>query len=1099
LSQAKFKFVSDATGGDQFTVVSFTGRERVSELYRYEIEVKAPLSANIDLDDVLDGLVHFVTEQNGVEFPVNGILSSFEEFKTVQNFAHYKAILVPSIWKLSNYKTNEIFYQAGDEGDIDAGLTITDIITQVLEKSGMTSADFDLGGLSSKLLKREYTCQYGESDFDFISRLLENEGVFYYFEQSATEEKIVFVNDLNYLSLPRPKLIFDVAAMANSQDNCVFGWSCRKQRLAERVVVRNYNPEEPSLDVSDTTAIDSRGQGTEYIYGQNVQTDTEATYLSQIRAEEQICRKTQFFGESSVSRLQAGYLFLLEQHPNTKYNASEYLAIEVNHEGHNLDMSIAHDANKKTRPQYQNSFVAISANVQYRPPLKTIKPRITGTLHARIDGELLSEYAQLDSQGRYKVSMPFDFHNDDHPEGLASARVRMMQPYAGKGRGMQFPMAKGTEVLLTFVDGDPDRPLIAGAINTAAAPGPVTAGNQTESVIQTGGNNKIRMEDKFGSERLMLESPASNSWIRVGAKNDPIVLNGHSPVYLPNDGSFYQDPYAYSHAEEDESVTTNPNIVGVVTDSTGTELSGGVDTNTLGQYFITYTDNTDGTTADTAIRQVFVYDPALVDDLEIPEGTSSDGIRIRSAGNLWFEAQSRYGQYHSGIPVKGPTNGGNGPSEIGDLIANFGFNYAPTNLKNHNDPITTQTVAQAIASAHVHVSSLDTFTTQEGNIYDFGGYWNYNLGNSYAEDHVDQKAELNKDATDFNNAQVAYKGAKREVERLRSWNDPDASSLQYYPDLLAAENLKTSTKATRDGLTDIKGDLLDAGGPVWRAVNWPTAKPKVGNQDSDTRLGDGGSTINNDLTAGDTKLEGSYWTDNQGEGKVWVQKKWGNDYEYHQGDAISVSLGSSLDVQHGGRHVEVNYRGDDESTIASWSHSEGGISREKKWTSAGTMIYESRTESTGKFINELEKKYDRNTGDLYSHTHSQGTGMGLAKFEFDYSNTVALTVNSGSLLSSETFLGAKITNENYIGVAMSMGTFLGGKIDMEFALAGIIEIRNTKVGMEFPGTSIEATGSKIDTVAADLKTIGTSLNAMGAKINAGTTDIEAIAAVKLTA
>ena len=129
MSQAKFKFVSDAIGGDQFTVVSFIGRERVSELYRYEIEVKAPLSANIDLDDVLDGLVHFVTEQSGVEFPVNGILSSFEEFKTVQNFAHYKAILVPSIWKLSNYKTNEIFYQAGDEGDIDAGLTITDFIT----------------------------------------------------------------------------------------------------------------------------------------------------------------------------------------------------------------------------------------------------------------------------------------------------------------------------------------------------------------------------------------------------------------------------------------------------------------------------------------------------------------------------------------------------------------------------------------------------------------------------------------------------------------------------------------------------------------------------------------------------------------------------------------------------------------------------------------------------------------------------------------------------------------------------------------------------------------------------------------------------------
>jgi type VI secretion system VgrG family protein len=1021
MSQAKFKFVSDAIGGDQFTVVSFIGRERVSELYRYEIEVKAPLSANVDLDDVLDSLVHFVTEQSGVEFPVNGILSSFEEFKTVQNFAHYKAILVPSIWKLSNYKTNEIFYQAGDEGDIDAGLTITDIITQVLEKSGMTSADFDLGGLSSKLLKREYTCQYGESDFDFISRLLENEGVFYYFEQSATEEKIVFVNDLNYLSLPRPKLIFDVAAMANSQDNCVFGWSCRKQRLAERVVVRNYNPEEPSLDVSDTTAIDSRGQGTEYIYGQNVQTDTEATYLSQIRAEEQICRKTQFFGESSVSRLQAGYLFMLDQHPNTKYNATEYLAIEVNHEGHNLDMSIAHDANKQTRPQYQNSFVAISADVQYRPPLKTIKPRITGNLHARIDGEVLSEYAQLDSEGRYKVSMPFDFHNDDHPEGLASARVRMIQPYAGENRGMQFPMAKGTEVLLSFVDGDPDRPIIAGAINTAAAPGPVTADNQTESVIQTGGNNKIRMEDKFGSERVMLESPAANSWIRVGATNDPITLQGESPLYV-DIGATFTDPGAVATDSTDPAnpIVTAPFNAQLTSDATGAPATTGVSTAIAGEFILTYTDS-----SNTATRRVIVCDGATSDLL----GNASDGIRVRSAGNLWLEARSKYGDYHlAPSPLEGrslPRSGGNSIGNLYDKFIGSTASYVPTGMKNMADVAQVSFKQHVLPNAHLRVSSLDTITTQEGNIYDFGGYWNYNLGNSYAENHIKQDAILN----------------------------------AVHP-----------------------GDILDLGGPNFKG--WRGANIK----------GVGAYASANTTVSKDKDI-----TMAAGPTPIWVDKNFGDSYEYTLGNAISVTKGSTQEIEIGGVHIEEAYRGDGSKKSYSSRGISGEPSKEKKWTGKGTLIYESETTKENEFINDLEKKYDRNTGALYSHTHTQGTGMGLAKFEFDYSNTVALTVNSGSLLSSETFLGAKITNENYIGAAISIGTFLGGKIDMGFALAGILEIRNTKVGCEFPGTSIEATGSKIDTVAADLKTIGTSLNAMGAKINAGTTDIEAIAAVKLTA
>jgi len=755
MATTSFKFISDAAGGDQFTVVSFTGHESISTLYRYEIELKALLTAEIDLDDVLDSPARFITEHEGAKYPVHGVLSSFEELRTVQNYSYFKAVLVPKIWKLSNYRTNEIFYQGGAEGDPNPGQGIDAIISQVFEKAGLNGSEFDIAGLSGSLLNREYRCQYNESDFDFISRLLENEGVFYYFEQGEFEEKIIFINDQNYLSIPRAKLLFDVAAQARDQHNCIHALSCRKQRLPEQVIVRDYNPDEPSLDVSDITPIDSMGQGIEYIYGKNVKSDTEATYLSQIRAEEFICRKTQFFGESSVTRLQAGYVFSLDGHPNDKYNGVEYLAIEVSHEGQHLDMDLSGPGQQDSKPQYQNSFIAIPGEVQYRPPRKTPKPKITGTLHAVIDGELDSEYAQLDSEGRYKVSLPFDFHNEEHPQGLASARVRMMQPYAGKNRGMQFPMAKGTEVLLSFIDGDPDRPIIAGAINSAAAPGPVNADNQSESVIQTGSNNKIRMEDNLGSERIMLESPASNSWIRVGSKNDPIILNGHSPVYIINDGVKYTDPGAYAHSQDDETVISVGLITGSVTNSSGDSILE-VDTNTTGQYFLTYEDDTDGTGMDTAVRQVFVYDPAQVDDLEIPEGTFSDGIRIRSAGNLWLEAQSRYGQYHTGRPLIGPTNGGTGPSEIGDLIAKFGHGYNPTNLKNHSSPSTIETVAQAIASAHVHVSSLDTFTTQEGNIYDFGGYWEYNMGNSYTENFMDQDSSVT--LNDVHDKDLAAKG-----------------------------------------------------------------------------------------------------------------------------------------------------------------------------------------------------------------------------------------------------------------------------------------------------------------------------------------------------
>jgi len=932
LSQAKFKFVSDAIGGDQLTVVSFTGREQVSELYRYEIEVKAPLSADIDLDDVLDASARFVTEQNGVEFPVNGILSSFEEFKTVQNYAHYKAVLVPSIWKLSNYKTNEIFYQAGDEGDIDAGLSITEIITQVLEKSGMTSADFDLGGLSSKLLKREYTCQYGESDFDFISRLLENEGVFYYFEQSATEEKIVFVNDLNYLSLPQPKLIFDVAAMANSQDNGVFAWSCRKQRLAERVVVRNYNPEEPSLDVSETTAIDGTGQGTEYIYGQNVQTDTEATYLSQIRAEEHICRKTQFFGESSVTRLQAGYLFLLDQHPNTKYNAIEYLAIEVNHEGHNLDMSIANDANKQTRPQYQNSFVAISAEVQYRPPLKTIKPRITGNLHARIDGELMSEYAQLDSEGRYKVSMPFDFHNDDHPEGLRSARVRMMQPYAGKNRGMQFPMAKGTEVLLSFVDGDPDRPIIAGAINTAAAPGPVTADNQTESVIQTGGNNKIRFEDKAGSERIVMQSPRSNSWLRIGAPNDPVAI-------------------------EDSDTTV-------------------------------------------------------------------DGVRLQTAGSLAIESGLGCGEYfYEKWPAKPKDLGGSFPAklkvQLEELFVSLGADAAASAAKFDDK------------GAHIFVSTMNYIKQQSGDAFDVGSGNAYNFGNGYTENYV----------------------------------------VMGHP---------------YDADFKFDHDLLDAAGSGWTKVDF-------------TKL--------TGLTEGDVKVPitaDRIWPSSESPSKEWendytaVEKTVGDSYEITIGNSIEISKGDSLEVNHGGYSIEVEY--DSDGKLVKWAKGSpgNGDSFEKEWTPAGKLVLDSSTTAAETFISTDEKKYDRNTGALYAHSLSQGTGMGNSVFEFDYSNTVSMTFNTGSLISIESFLGGKLEIENSVGAVISVTTALGLIMETEFCPM-TVKIDSAGLESTFPGIKTKLEATKMDANLTKITTMATMLENCGPRIGMTALDIEAIGSLKITA
>ena len=1000
MTQATFKFTSDASNGDQFTVVSFTGREHISELYRYDIELKAPLFADIDLDEVLDSYVHFIIEQNGVEYPVNGILSSFEEFKTVQNYAHFKATLVPRIWKLSNYKTNEIFYSPGIEDEPEQGQTVAEIIIQVLEKAGVASNEYDIGGLGGTLIKREYVCQYNESDFDFISRLMENEGIFYYFEQDGEDERIVFVNDLNYLSIPRPRLIFDVAAMANKQDENVYAWSCRKQRQPLRVVVRDYNPDEPSLDVSDTMPIDNMGQGTEYIYGKNVHSDNEATYLSEIRAEQHICRKTQYFGESSVTRMHAGYMFLLEQHPNDKYNGVEYLMVEVNHEGQSLDMVIGAGTGD-VKPQYQNSFVAVSADIQYRPELKTKKPKITGTLHARIDGELDSEYAQLDSQGRYKVSMPFDFHNEDHPEGLASARVRMIQPYAGANRGMQFPMAKGTDVLLSFVDGDPDRPIIAGAINTAASPGPVAADNQTESVIQTGGNNKIRFEDEAGSERIILESPKADSWLRIGTPNDPLDDLG---------------------------------------DGGSTDVS----------------------------------------------ETADDGIRINSGGSIWTEALDKYGEFIAGAPANASVVSSNtsliyNSRSVSEMLDNFDVvsgAYKIDGLKTRESG-NSESLEQALNKAHIKVSSLDTFTTQEGNIYDFGGYWNYDLGNSYAEGHIIQTAKLNKKhgalwpEDKYNKTAAIIAGsigtqlAMFIPPIVAAGLTPNAAStggavaVGIVSATLAAVMVDVSTAAAssdfQEEIGDVLGDSNGQSGPGRAGENgtiktwdykvgssFKNAHPDHGqpytpNPDGSASKSGVAAPPNEQLSGKDAKDAGAKGKGPMHVDTTWVDKKFGDSYEFTSGNSIEIRHGHAEEHTKGDVY-EFQYGGNRESTSVSgegiktaWERSGGGSSEETHWDKA-----------TGQFVSYEYKNHGH-----FSFSVSIPTvptlSLDLSLSSMDAKGSVSAGTSINFAASASMSINATLT----AGLHMNLSRAFGGSLDMDESTGygGLAKIEFNAVGM----------------------------------------------------
>ena len=511
----RFTFVSQGLPEDTFAVVEFKGTEGLSRLYEFDITLASD-DPEIDLKGVLQNPAILTIKGSDQYLPIHGILGQFEQLHEVKGRYFYRALLVPRLWQADLYRENQLFLDK----------TVPDIIEEILKQAGLTTQDYELK-LTRSYHQWEYICQYGETDFDFISRWMEREGIYFFFQQGEDNEKLIITDSSTAHEDIRgdSTIPFSPPSGIVPEKEAIMAFICRQKRLPNKVILQDYNYRKPSLDLKAEAEVDSSGRGDVYFYGEHFKTPEQGNELAKIRAEEIRCRENVFHGEGTAPNLCPGFFCELEDHYRQSYN-QKYLIVEVEHEGHQTGSFWAgigkESAEGEQKLTYANRFTAIPSDLQFRPERKTPKSRFYGTMNATIDAAGDGQYAELDDLGRYKVKLPFD--QSDMDGGKASRWVRMSQPYAGAEQGMHFPLHKGTEVLLTFVDGDPDRPVIAGAVPNAETTSPVTAANQTESVIQTAGRNKIRFEDLLGSERIIMETPAANSWIRMGTPNDPTYI-----------------------------------------------------------------------------------------------------------------------------------------------------------------------------------------------------------------------------------------------------------------------------------------------------------------------------------------------------------------------------------------------------------------------------------------------------------------------------------------------------------------------------------------------------------------------------------------------
>ncbi len=474
---------------NKFRVLEFSLNEAISECFHLQIQATSE-DGHVTYEDMIGKNATLTV--SGKDFPIthHGIVTEFNQFPDgSENFGHesylYNILIEPHLHVLAYNSQNRVFLKK----------KLKDIVDEVFKANSLTASQYEYQ-VKGTPREREYTVQYNETDLDFISRLLEDEGVRYHFDHSGDVDKVILSDNLDAVK-PIPKTpivnlignagLSHLAKEGDSPDHVSKIW--RTQRMVTgTVTIKDYNDRTPSVNVIGKAA--KPGQGESYHYGPQALNTGEAATIASLRAEMHATTKVQLQGESICRAFRAGMRFELKDGGHSQF-VGKFTLVRVVHHG---DQREGFEGGE-SKIIYSNTFQCMPAETVYRPTLHTSKPRIHGVLSAKVDG-VDGKYAYLDEDGRYHAKLPFDL--TDRKDGQASLPVRMNQPYGGPNYGMHFPVHNGNEIVLGFEEGDPDRPIALGTVPNPANASPVNNRNVSESIIRTASGHQIKLDDKDG-------------------------------------------------------------------------------------------------------------------------------------------------------------------------------------------------------------------------------------------------------------------------------------------------------------------------------------------------------------------------------------------------------------------------------------------------------------------------------------------------------------------------------------------------------------------------------------------------------------------------
>jgi type VI secretion system secreted protein VgrG len=560
--------ITTPLGKDVLLFVHMSATEHVSQLFHFDLTL---LSDKGDIDpDKLLGHPATVTvtidEQHKRYF--HGLVTDFSQTGYEERRHEYRAVVRPWFWFLTRTADCRIFQNK----------SVPDIFKDVCRQAGFSDYDLQLGGTYDPW---DYCVQYRETDFNFLSRLLEQEGIFYFFEHSENKHVLVLCDDV---SKCKPVAGYDTVPYFPPADNRrdrdhLAAWSFQKSFHPGSYATRDFDFKKPSLSLAGTSTI-SRGHDAakyevfDYPAEATPLTAKGVERVAKLRVEELQVAQMTARGSGNAAGLAAGHVFTLADYPRGDLNM-KYLIT-----GSSLEISgdTYKTGSAEGAEQFAVSLEAVSAKEHYRPARITPKPIVQGTQTAVVVG-VSGEEIWTDEFGRVKVQFHWDRYGKSDEN--SSCWVRVATAWAGKQWGAISIPRMGHEVIVAFEEGDPDEPIIVGSVyNGTNKPPYALQDNKTQSGIKTrsskGGTpencNEIRFEDKKGEEQLYIHAEKNQD---ISVENDETHSVGHDRKKdVKNDETTTVGHDRTETVSNDETITISGNRTISVTKDETAKVSG---------------------------------------------------------------------------------------------------------------------------------------------------------------------------------------------------------------------------------------------------------------------------------------------------------------------------------------------------------------------------------------------------------------------------------------------------------------------------------------------------------------------------------------------